>query len=171
MSDWQICGSCGDVHPTESPSATLLLQYTKQNRHDGKLSPADAEALQLVAKCVHAQLYAMTADMHNLQLELLELRARTLDPKGTRPAGSVTDSGTQYAVCKRNGEIINSPALDVAVQRFDNMQAQAGDLGFDSCGASVISREWATYTTDWATVPEHEICQARDRLSGPQPEI
>lgn len=161
MTDWQICGSCGDLHPTESPSTTLLLQYTKQNQHDGKLSPADAEALRLVAKCVHGQLYAATADVHNLQIELLEARARAAGLTTPAPAGAVTDSGTQYAVCKRNDEIIDAPSLDIAVQRFDNMQAQAEDLGFESSGAAVIRREWATFTTDWVTVPDDQLEQAR----------
>ncbi|MFR9773160.1 hypothetical protein [Nocardia sp. SC052] len=160
MTDWKLCGDCGDLHPTDSSSATLLLQYTKQNQHDGKLSPADAEALRLVAKCVHAQLYAATADVHNLQLELQRQRAEAMAASG-RPAGAVSDSGTQYAVCKRNGDIIESPSLDFAVNRFDNMQAQAEELGFESCGAAVIRREWAMHTTDWETVPDDELEQAR----------
>lgn len=165
MTDWQTCSSCGDVHPVGRPSATLLLEYTKQNQHDGKLSPDDAEALRLLAKCVHAQLYAAVADIHNLRVDLQEARASK---------GAVTDSGTHYAVCKRNGDIIESPALDLAVMRFDNMQSQAADLGFESSGAAVIHRQWATYTTDWATVPDEAIEQARaralDQFSDPGPE-
>jgi hypothetical protein len=167
MTEWQACGLCGDVHPTDQPSATLLLQYAKQNQHDGKLSPTDAEALRLVAKCVHAQLYAANADVHNLQIDLQRERARVYEANGPRPAGAVTAEGIQYAVCKRNGDIIESPSLDVAVQRLDNMQAQAEDLGFESCDASIIRREWAIHTTDWTTVPEHEIGDARRRLDDP----
>ncbi|WP_280186096.1 MULTISPECIES: hypothetical protein [Nocardia] len=169
MTDWQACGLCGDVHPTDQPSVTLLLQYTKQNQHDGSLTPADAEALWLVAKCVHVQLCAANADVHNLQLELQRQHADAM-AANARPAGAVADSGIpyavrhsgiHYAVRKRNDECIESPSLDVAVKRLDNMQVQAEELGFDSSGASIIQREWATYTTDWTTVPDDEIEQAR----------
>ncbi|WP_280245542.1 hypothetical protein [Nocardia abscessus] len=172
MTDWPICATCGELHPTDAPAATLLLQYAKQNQHDGKLTPADAEALRRVANCVHAQLYAAIADVHNLQLELQRQRANAT-AASARPAEAVTDSGTQYAVCKRNGDIIESPALDVAVKRFDNMQAQAEDLGFECSGADVVRREWSLYTTDWATVPNDEIAAARavvEQLSGPGPQ-
>ncbi|MEU1550269.1 hypothetical protein [Nocardia sp. NPDC005745] len=177
MTQWQACDSCGDFHPTDQPSATLLLQYAKQNQHGGKLSPTDAEALRLVAKCVHAQLYSATVDVRNLQLEVRDLRIELQQERDRarvqRPAGAVTDSGTHYAVCKRNGECIESPSLDVAVQRFDNMQAQAEDLGFESSGADVIRREWSLYATDWAKVPDDEIADVRavlEQLSGPGPQ-
>jgi hypothetical protein len=144
----EACGHCGNVHTSGDPYA-LIEEYRNQFAAAPNLTPAAVHDIFALARCLHSQLCEAVADLHNLRLGF------------GRTDGSVEESGTRFAVRRRDGKIIESPAPDLAVSRFDNMNAQAVELGFESAEAEVVRRKWALYVEDWTAVPPTDIEQYR----------
>ncbi|MGW5514648.1 hypothetical protein [Nocardia africana] len=156
------CGICGSVHPL-GDHLTLIRQYKheiKQLIEIGKPVDEFLDDLELIARCLHSQLHAAHADMHNYALTIRELQAENAHVRHI-PGGRVDESGTKFAVRRRDGKIIESPAPDLAVSRFDNMNTQALELGFESADAEVVRRDWAIYVEDWTALSPEEIEQYR----------
>jgi hypothetical protein len=155
----EACGSCGNVH-TPTTADELIERCSDRINRGEPLMLAQADDLVSIARCLHSQLYAAHADQHNYGLEIQRLQAENAHFRHV-PGGRVEESGSRFAVRCRDGKIIESPAPDLAVSRFDNMNAQAVELGFDSAEAEVVRRNWAIYVEDWKAVSPAEIEQYR----------
>lgn len=157
---WPECKHCDERHPVGDILPTLLETYARRIESGEPIPAGDLESLVTIARCINSQLYAVHADNHNLGLKVLELRA-ALRKARELPQGSVTDTRTEWAVRRRDGDTTKFPAPDRAVSWLDNMDAQARTLGYESAEAEVVRRTVSTYAAPWTAIPASEIDQHR----------
>ncbi len=142
------CGTCGKRHSELGNALDVINHYVRKAEDRTPLDTAETEHLAYIAKCMFEHLYATVADLENARTEIRKLQAL-----GGVEAGDTWETDTEYAVRRRDGEILPHSGVNQAAVQLDRMNEKAAELGFPDSEATVVFRDRTVFVRNWKPFP------------------